>query len=89
MILVIPSVLFQDCPSRQEIQGSLKQVQKLLSAHEASYLQSLRNLKKKINLLQSSTGKQTTRAINSKQNHSFKCQMFAYLFVLEYYDIVK
>ncbi|KAA8595577.1 hypothetical protein FQN60_010868 [Etheostoma spectabile] len=40
----------QDCPSKQEIQGSLKQVQKLLSAHEASYLQSLRNLKKKINL---------------------------------------
>uniref|UniRef100_A0A3B4YZT7 Fibulin-7-like n=1 Tax=Stegastes partitus TaxID=144197 RepID=A0A3B4YZT7_9TELE len=60
-----PSVLFQDCPSRQEIQGSLKQVQKLLSAHEASYLQSLRNLKKKINLLQSAAGKQTTKAINS------------------------
>ncbi|TDH17090.1 hypothetical protein EPR50_G00005160 [Perca flavescens] len=65
MTLVTPSVLFQDCPSRQEIQGSLKQVQKLLSAHEASYLQSLRNLKKKINVLQSSTGKQTTRVINS------------------------
>lgn len=55
----------QDCPSKQEIQGSLKQVQKLLSAHEASYLQSLRNLKKKINLLQSAAGKQTTKAINS------------------------
>eukprot|EP00064_Thunnus_orientalis_P003724 superscaffoldBa00000316_g3735 len=55
----------QDCPSRQEIQGSLKQVQKLLSAHEASYMQSLRNLKKKINLLQSSAAKQTTRVINS------------------------
>lgn len=68
MKLVILSVLLQDCPSRQEIQGSLKQVQKLLSAHEASYLQSLRNLKKKINLLQSNAGKQTTRAINSKQN---------------------
>lgn len=68
MKLVILSVLFQDCPSRQEIQGSLKQVQKLLSAHEASYLQSLRNLKKKINLLQSNAGKQTTRAINSEQN---------------------
>lgn len=48
----------QGCASRQEIQGSLKQVQKLLSAHETSYLQSLRNLKKKINLMQSSTTKQ-------------------------------
>ncbi|CAJ1048778.1 fibulin-7-like [Xyrichtys novacula] len=55
----------QDCPSRQELQGSLKQVQKLLSAYEASNLQSLRNLKKKINLLQSTAGKQTTKAINS------------------------
>ncbi|XP_034045233.1 fibulin-7 isoform X2 [Thalassophryne amazonica] len=54
----------QDCPNTQELQGSLKQVHKLLSAHEASYLQSLRNLKKKINLLQS-TGKQTARVTNS------------------------
>ncbi|XP_004539430.1 fibulin-7 [Maylandia zebra] len=57
--------LGQDCPSRQEIQGSLKQVQKLLSAHEASYMQSLRNLKKKINLLLSSAARQNTKAINS------------------------
>ncbi|KAM7015540.1 fibulin-7-like [Tautogolabrus adspersus] len=55
----------QDCQSRQELQGSLKQIQKLLSAYEASNLQSLRNLKKKINLLQSTAGKQTTKAINS------------------------
>ncbi|XP_061557038.1 fibulin-7-like [Phycodurus eques] len=55
----------QDCSSRLEIQGSLKQIQKLLSAHEASYLQSLRNLKKKINLLQSNTGRQASRTINS------------------------
>ncbi|KAK2920251.1 fibulin-7-like isoform X1 [Channa argus] len=55
----------QECPSRQEIQGSLRQVQKLLSAHEASYLQSLRNLKKKINLLQSNAGKQTAKANNT------------------------
>lgn len=78
MKLVLLSVLFQDCPSRQEIQSSLKQVQKLLTAHEASYLQSLRNLKKKINLLQSNAGKQATRATNSKlkprQNTDlFKC----------------
>ncbi|CAI5645656.1 fibulin-7 [Oreochromis niloticus] len=57
--------LGQDCPGRQEIQGSLKQVQKLLSSHEASYMQSLRNLKKKINLLLSSAARQNTKAINS------------------------
>uniref|UniRef100_A0A3B3V6E6 Fibulin-7-like n=1 Tax=Poecilia latipinna TaxID=48699 RepID=A0A3B3V6E6_9TELE len=59
------SALCQDCPNRQEIQGMLKQVQKLLSAHEASCLQSLRNLRKKINLLQSGTGKQTAKSTNS------------------------
>uniref|UniRef100_A0A7N8WVV0 Fibulin-7-like n=1 Tax=Mastacembelus armatus TaxID=205130 RepID=A0A7N8WVV0_9TELE len=64
-MILIGLCLFQDCPSRQEIQGSLKQVQKLLSAHEASYLQSLRNLKKKINLLQSNAGRQASKAINS------------------------
>uniref|UniRef100_A0A667YCG8 Fibulin 7 n=1 Tax=Myripristis murdjan TaxID=586833 RepID=A0A667YCG8_9TELE len=52
------------CPGRQEMQNSLKQVQKLLSAHEASYLQSLRTLKKKINLLQG-TAKQPARANNN------------------------
>uniref|UniRef100_A0A3Q3D5Z7 Fibulin-7-like n=1 Tax=Hippocampus comes TaxID=109280 RepID=A0A3Q3D5Z7_HIPCM len=57
-------LLFLVC-LRLEMQGSLKQIQKLLSAHEASYLQSLRNLKKKINLLQSSTGKHSVRTINS------------------------
>lgn len=63
----------QDCPSRQEIHSSLKQVQKLLSAHEASYLQSLRNLKKKINLLHSSAGKQGSKAVNSKEELSVSC----------------
>ncbi|XP_019908641.2 fibulin-7 isoform X3 [Esox lucius] len=47
----------QDCPSRQEMQSSLKQVQKLVSAHEAAYLQSLRTLRKKLNLLQSTAAK--------------------------------
>ncbi|XP_020489911.2 fibulin-7 isoform X2 [Labrus bergylta] len=55
----------QDCQSRQDLQGSLKQIQKLLSTYEASNLQSLRNLKKKINLLQSTAGKQITKAVNS------------------------
>uniref|UniRef100_A0A665T9Q3 Fibulin 7 n=1 Tax=Echeneis naucrates TaxID=173247 RepID=A0A665T9Q3_ECHNA len=45
MRLVAVSVSFQDCPSRQEIQGSLKQVQKLLTAHEASYIQTKKKKK--------------------------------------------
>ncbi|XP_010877888.1 fibulin-7 isoform X2 [Esox lucius] len=39
------------------MQSSLKQVQKLVSAHEAAYLQSLRTLRKKLNLLQSTAAK--------------------------------
>ncbi|CAB1339349.1 unnamed protein product [Coregonus sp. 'balchen'] len=54
----------QDCPSRQEMQSSLKQVQKLLSTHEAAYLQSLRTLRKKLNLLQNTATKQTGKANN-------------------------
>nr|XP_023858561.1 fibulin-7 [Salvelinus alpinus] len=54
----------QDCPSRQDMQSSLKQVQKLLSTHEAAYLQSLRTLRKKLNLLQNTATKQTGKANN-------------------------
>ncbi|XP_036391125.1 fibulin-7 [Megalops cyprinoides] len=54
----------QDCPSKQELQSTLRQVHKLLSAHEASYLQNLRSLRKRLNLLQSSTARQTTKASN-------------------------
>uniref|UniRef100_A0AAY4D5B6 Fibulin 7 n=1 Tax=Denticeps clupeoides TaxID=299321 RepID=A0AAY4D5B6_9TELE len=43
----------QDCPSKQDMQSSLRQVHKLLSAHEESYLQNLRTLRKKLSLLQS------------------------------------
>ncbi|XP_052326514.1 fibulin-7-like [Oncorhynchus keta] len=49
----------EDCPSRQDMQSSLKQVQNLLSTHEAAYLQSLRTLRKKLNLLQNTATKQT------------------------------
>lgn len=78
VVVTFLSVSYQDCPSRQEIQGSLKQVQKLLSAHEASYLQSLHNLKKKINLLHSNAGKQTTRTTNSKQETFRKTDLFTW-----------
>ncbi|XP_035643402.2 fibulin-7 [Oncorhynchus keta] len=54
----------QDCPSRQDMQSSLKQVQKLLSTHEAAYLQSLRTLRKKLNLLQNTATKQTGKVNN-------------------------
>ncbi|MFT7810420.1 fibulin-7-like [Arapaima gigas] len=42
----------QDCPGQQELQSAIRQAQKLLSTHEASYLQTLRNLRKKLSLLQ-------------------------------------
>ncbi|XP_023646214.1 fibulin-7 [Paramormyrops kingsleyae] len=42
----------QECSSTQELQASLRQAYKLLSAHEASYLQGLRSLRKKLSLLQ-------------------------------------
>uniref|UniRef100_A0A8C8FMV0 Fibulin-7-like n=1 Tax=Oncorhynchus tshawytscha TaxID=74940 RepID=A0A8C8FMV0_ONCTS len=60
----IRAAFVQDCPSRQDMQSSLKQVQKLLSTHEAAYLQSLRTLRKKLNLLQNTATKQTGKANN-------------------------
>ncbi|KAM3870202.1 fibulin-7 [Diretmus argenteus] len=45
----------QDCLSNQELQNSLRQVEKMLTAHEASYQQSLRSLRKKLSALQNST----------------------------------
>ncbi|KAJ8343372.1 hypothetical protein SKAU_G00307010 [Synaphobranchus kaupii] len=54
----------QDCPRKQELQSSLRQLHKLLSAHEASYLQSLRSLRKKLNLLQGSAARQSVKASN-------------------------
>ncbi|XP_072321814.1 fibulin-7 [Eucyclogobius newberryi] len=63
-IFSLDSTFGQDCLSRREIQGALKQVQTLLTAHETSYAQSLKNLKKKINLLQNSATK-LIRATNS------------------------
>ncbi|KTG37775.1 hypothetical protein cypCar_00004728 [Cyprinus carpio] len=50
-------LIAQDCQSGEEVLNALKQVQKLLSAHETSFLQSLRSLRKKLSLLQNSTVK--------------------------------
>ncbi|CAL8360875.1 unnamed protein product [Gadus morhua 'NCC'] len=68
VILCFCPILFssgQECSTRAELQSSLKQVHKLLSAHEASYTQSLRALRKKINLLQQTTAKHASRTTNS------------------------
>ncbi|KAI2648127.1 Fibulin-7 [Labeo rohita] len=58
-MIIFTSQLFtsqgQDCQSGQEVLNALRQVQKLLSAHETSFLQSLRSLRKKLSLLQNST----------------------------------
>ncbi|KAL0968113.1 hypothetical protein UPYG_G00262560 [Umbra pygmaea] len=58
----------QDCPSKQELQTSLRQVEKLLSAQEASYLQSIRSLRKRLSSLQTRitlTPRHTTKVNNA------------------------
>ncbi|XP_055047843.1 fibulin-7 [Misgurnus anguillicaudatus] len=47
----------QDCWCGQELQNNVRQFQKLLSAHETSFLHSLRSFRKKLNLLQNGTVK--------------------------------
>ncbi|XP_028814090.1 fibulin-7-like isoform X1 [Denticeps clupeoides] len=49
------------CPTRQELQVILRQVHKLLTTHETSYTQSLRSLRKKLNLLKNSTVRQSAK----------------------------
>ncbi|KAK2848379.1 hypothetical protein Q7C36_010061 [Tachysurus vachellii] len=58
----IRSICGQECPGTQELQNSLQQAQKLLASHEASYLQSLRSLKRKISQLQNSTARAPSRS---------------------------
>ncbi|XP_067275729.1 fibulin-7 isoform X1 [Pseudorasbora parva] len=56
-ICQVYTMLAQDCPSRQDLQNSIQQAHKLLSSQEASYLQSLRTLRKKLNLLHDSVAR--------------------------------
>ncbi|XP_028814091.1 fibulin-7-like isoform X2 [Denticeps clupeoides] len=63
------------CPTRQELQVILRQVHKLLTTHETSYTQSLRSLRKKLNLLKNSTVRQSAKdhshnGTDLRQNHS-------------------
>ncbi|KAL0168557.1 hypothetical protein M9458_036779, partial [Cirrhinus mrigala] len=53
-----------DCPGKQDLQNSIQQAHKLLSAQEASYLQSLRTLRKKLNLLHNSVARLPAKAKN-------------------------
>ncbi|TSK13373.1 Fibulin-7 [Bagarius yarrelli] len=58
----------QECVSRQEVQSALRHVHKLLSAHESSFLQSVRSLRKKLNLLHN------TSNISTSENNTPLCQ---------------
>ncbi|XP_042293510.1 fibulin-7-like [Sceloporus undulatus] len=60
-IVQLPLSITQECLSKQQVANTIRQVQKLLSAHEASQLQSLRNFKKQLTVLQGSVLKQGTR----------------------------
>lgn len=55
----------QECVSRQEVQSILRHVHKLLSTHEASFLQSVQSLRKKLNLLQNNTVNHSSKGKNS------------------------
>ncbi len=63
-----PCVFSQDCPSKQDLQNSIHQAHKLLSAQEASYLQSLRSLRKKLSLLQDNIARRPAKAKNCKSH---------------------
>ncbi|XP_058501564.1 fibulin-7-like [Solea solea] len=45
----------QECPSTHDLMTSLRQVEKMLAVHEASYQQGLRSLRKKLTALHNST----------------------------------
>lgn len=45
----------QDCPSTHDLLNSLRQVEKMLAGHEASYQQGLRSLRRKMTALHNST----------------------------------
>ncbi|KAJ7312106.1 hypothetical protein JRQ81_006447 [Phrynocephalus forsythii] len=57
-LLELPPSSAQECLSKQQVAGTLRQIQKLLSSHEAAQIQSLRNFKKQLMVLQGTTLKQ-------------------------------
>uniref|UniRef100_A0ABM5EV90 Fibulin-7-like n=1 Tax=Pogona vitticeps TaxID=103695 RepID=A0ABM5EV90_9SAUR len=60
-VLQLPLGRAQDCLSKQQVAGTLRQVQKLLSSHEAAQIQNLRNFKKQLMVLQSTVLKQGSK----------------------------
>lgn len=64
--VMVVCVFSQDCPSKQDLQNSIQQAQKLLSSQEASYMQSLRTLRKKLNLLHDSVTRLPAKPKNCK-----------------------
>ncbi|KAM9496300.1 fibulin-7 isoform 3-T3 [Clarias gariepinus] len=58
----------QECMSRQEVQSTLQYVHKLLSAHETSFLQSVRSLRKKLNLMHNGTVKHSSSSNTGKNS---------------------
>lgn len=60
----------QDCPSTHDLLNSLRQVEKMLAVHEASYQQGLRSLRKKISALHNSTMAIYNAGKNGEELHS-------------------
>ncbi|XP_033013302.1 fibulin-7-like [Lacerta agilis] len=60
-ILQLPHSNSQGCLSDQQVSSTIRQMQKLLSSHEAAQLQSLRNFKKQLAILQGSLHQQAAK----------------------------
>ncbi|CAI5781939.1 fibulinfibulin-7-like [Podarcis lilfordi] len=60
-ILQLPHSNSQGCLSDQQVSSAIRQMQKLLSSHEAAQLQSLRNFKKQLAVLQGSLHQQAAK----------------------------
>ncbi|XP_060109894.1 fibulin-7-like isoform X2 [Heteronotia binoei] len=60
-ILHLPWSSTQGCLSKQQVANTIRQMQKLLSSHEAAQLQNMRNLKKQLTILQGNIQKQVAK----------------------------
>ncbi|KAJ6666202.1 hypothetical protein lerEdw1_001107 [Lerista edwardsae] len=60
-VLQLPLSYSQGCLSKQQVANTIRQMQKLLSSHEAAQLQSLRNLKKQLTVMQGNVHKHSAK----------------------------
>ncbi|XP_048371182.1 fibulin-7-like [Sphaerodactylus townsendi] len=60
-ILHLPWSSTQGCLSKQQVANTIRQMQKLLSSHEAAQMQNMRNLKKQLTILQGNIQKQVAK----------------------------